>query len=156
MISRPFFTPRKTRMRMNLHLVASGDFVLGRDVLCEFDYWPLAVSMPPTKVYPQCKAAVPVRRCDHVFRSKRKAECNTQVQSHALLRRGFGTSVPFIQNVWIPYWLLFLQTLTFLTARYVRCMGIWPPSPLQFKFLHNKFSISIISKGIQMLLVALL
>ena len=37
--------------------------------------------MPPTKVCPQCKAAVPVRwktceRCDHVFRSKRKAECN--------------------------------------------------------------------------------
>ena len=30
--------------------VASGHFVLGRDVLCEFDYWPLAVSMPPTKV----------------------------------------------------------------------------------------------------------
>ena len=120
--------------------------------------------MPPTKVCPQCRAAVPVRRrtcerCDHVFRSKRKAECNlrekavkrmgavesdsvksarkakdklhkpfkerqklvsegrnktmriasmresrdsdrflvnTQVQSHALLRRGFGTSVPFI------------------------------------------------------------
>ena len=25
-------------------------------------YWPLAVSMPPTKVCPQCKAAVPVRR----------------------------------------------------------------------------------------------
>ena len=81
MISRPFFTPRKTRMHMNLDHVASGDFVLGRDVLCEFDYWPLAVSMPPTKVCPQCKAAVPVRRktcerCDHVFRSKRKAECN--------------------------------------------------------------------------------
>ena len=39
--------------------------------------------MPPTKVCPQCKAAVPVRRktcehCDHVFRSKRKAECNLQ------------------------------------------------------------------------------
>ena len=37
--------------------------------------------MPPTKVCPLCKAAVPVRqktceRCDHVFRSKRKAECN--------------------------------------------------------------------------------
>ena len=48
-------------MRMNLDHVASGDF-LGRDVLCEFDYWPLAVSMPPTKVCPQCKAAVPVRR----------------------------------------------------------------------------------------------
>ena len=81
MISRPFITPRKTRMRMNLDHVASGHFVLGRDVLCEFDYWPLAVSMPPTKVCPQCKAAVPVRRktcerCDHVFRSKRKAECN--------------------------------------------------------------------------------
>ena len=54
------------QVTLNLDLVASGDFVLGRDVLCEFDYWPLAVSMPPTKVYPQCKAAVPVRRktCD--------------------------------------------------------------------------------------------
>ena len=78
MISRPFFTPLKTCMRMNLDHVASGHFVLGRDVLCEFDYWPLAVSMPPTKVCPQCKAAVPVKRktcerCDLVFR---KAECN--------------------------------------------------------------------------------
>ena len=36
-------------MRINLDHVASGHFVLGRDVLCE--YWPLAVSMPPTKVY---------------------------------------------------------------------------------------------------------
>jgi len=62
--------------------VASGHFVFGRDVLCEFnyclDYWPLAVSMPPTKVCPQCKAAVPVRRkicerCDLVFRFKQKA-----------------------------------------------------------------------------------
>ena len=71
MISRPFFTPRKTRMRMNLDHITSGRFVLGRDVHCEFDYWPLAVSMPPTKVCPQCEAAVPVRwktceRCDHV------------------------------------------------------------------------------------------
>ena len=49
-------------MRMNLGHMASGHFVLGRDVLCEFNYWPLAVSMPPTKVCPQCKAAVPVRR----------------------------------------------------------------------------------------------
>ena len=32
-------------MRMNLDLVASGHFVLGRDVLCEFDYWPLAVCL---------------------------------------------------------------------------------------------------------------
>ena len=34
----------------------------------------------PQKVCPQCEAAVPVRRktCErsHVFRSKRKAECN--------------------------------------------------------------------------------
>ena len=30
-------------MRMNLDHVASGHFVLGRDVLCEFDYWPWAV-----------------------------------------------------------------------------------------------------------------
>ena len=45
MISWPFFTPRKTRMRMNLDHVANGHFVLGRDVLCEFDYWPLAVSL---------------------------------------------------------------------------------------------------------------
>ena len=68
-------------MRMNLDCVASSHFVLGRDVLCEFDYWPLAVSMSSTKVCLQCKAAIPVRRktcerCDHVFRSKRKAECN--------------------------------------------------------------------------------
>ena len=72
------FTPRKARMRMNLDHVVGGHFVLGRDVHCEFDYWPLAVSMPPTKVCSQCKAtAVPVRRktcehCDHVFRPKRK------------------------------------------------------------------------------------
>ena len=32
MISRLFFTPRKLRMRMNLDHVASGRFVLGRDV----------------------------------------------------------------------------------------------------------------------------
>ena len=31
-------------MRMNLDHVASGRFVFGRDVHCEFDYWPLAVS----------------------------------------------------------------------------------------------------------------
>ena len=68
-------------MRMDLDHMASGHFVLQRDVLCKFDYWPLAVSMPPTKVCPQCKDALPVRWktcecCDLVFRSKRKAECN--------------------------------------------------------------------------------
>ena len=78
-------------MRMNLDHVASGHFVPGRDVHCEFDYWPLAVSMPPTKVCPQCKAAVPVRRktcerCDHVFRSKRKAECNLREKAMKRMR----------------------------------------------------------------------
>ena len=48
MISRPFFTPRKTRMRMNLDHVASGRFVLGETFIAR-------------KVCPQCKAAVPVR-----------------------------------------------------------------------------------------------
>ena len=67
-------------MRMNLEHMACGHFVIGRDIYCEFDYWPLAVSMPPTKVWQQCTTAVPVRqktceRCDHVFQSKRKAEC---------------------------------------------------------------------------------
>ena len=72
--------------------MASGRFVLGRDVHnCEFDYWPLAVSMLPTKVCPQCKAAVPVRqntceRCDHVLRSKRKAECNLQEKAMKCVR----------------------------------------------------------------------
>ena len=79
-------------MRMNLDHVASGCFVLGRDVHCEFDYWPLAVSMPPTKVCPQCKAAVPVRwktceRCDHVFRSKRKAECKLREKAMKSARK---------------------------------------------------------------------
>ena len=41
-------------MRMNLDHVASGHFVIGRDVLCEFDYWPLAVS-----TYTSNKVSVP-------------------------------------------------------------------------------------------------
>ena len=48
-------------MNLDIGHVASGCFVLGRDVHCKFDYWPLAVSMPPTKICPQCKAAVHVR-----------------------------------------------------------------------------------------------
>ena len=64
--------PKNSGENTVLDHVASGHFVLGRDVHCEFDYWPLAVSMPPTKVYPLCKSAVPVRRktcecCDHVL-----------------------------------------------------------------------------------------
>ena len=78
MISRQFFYFADNAHAYESGHVASGHFVLGRDVLCEFDYWLLAVSMPPTKVCPQCKAAVTVRRktcerCDLVFR---KAECN--------------------------------------------------------------------------------
>ena len=47
--------------------------------------------MPPTKVCPQCKAAVPVRlktceRYDHVFRSKRKAECNLREKAMKCMR----------------------------------------------------------------------
>ena len=45
-------------MRINLDHVASDGEI---DVHCEFDYRPLAVNMPPTKVCPQCKAAVSVR-----------------------------------------------------------------------------------------------
>ena len=75
-------------MRMNLEHVAGGRFVLRRDVHCEFDYWPLAVSM---KVCSKCKAAVPVRRktcerCDHVFRSRRKAECNLREKASSRIR----------------------------------------------------------------------
>ena len=85
-------------MRMNLDHVGSGHLVLGRDVHCKFDSWPLAVSMPPTKVCPQCKAAVSVRRktcerCDHVFRSKRKAECNLREKAMKRMRAVQSDSV---------------------------------------------------------------
>ena len=81
MISR---TPRKTCMRMNLDHVARGHFVPGRDVHCKLNYWLLAVSMPPTKVCPQCKAAVPVRwktceRCDHDQKEKQSVICERKL-----------------------------------------------------------------------------
>ena len=41
------FYSAENAQRMNLDHV---DFVLGRDILCEFDYCPLAVRMPPTMV----------------------------------------------------------------------------------------------------------
>ena len=80
---------------MNLDHVASGHFVLGRDILCEFDYWPLAVTMPPTKVCPQCKAVrwKTCECCDHVFRSKRKAECNLREKSMKRMRAVESDSV---------------------------------------------------------------
>ena len=64
-------------MRMNLDHMASGRLFLGETFIASS----IIGHMPPTKVCSQCKAAVPVRwetceRCDHVFRSKRKAECN--------------------------------------------------------------------------------
>ena len=67
-----FYSAEKKHAYLNLDHMASGRFVLGRDVHCKFDCWPLAVSMPPTKVCLQCKTAVPVRqktceRCDHFF-----------------------------------------------------------------------------------------
>ena len=51
--------------------------------------------MPPTKVCPKCRAAVPIRwktceRCDHVFHSKRKAECNLQEKAMKSARKAKG------------------------------------------------------------------
>ena len=70
-------------MRMNLDTWLAAILFLGETFFASLiiAYWPLVVSMPPTKVCPQCKAAVTVRRktcerCDLVFRFKRKAECN--------------------------------------------------------------------------------
>ena len=47
--------------------------------------------MPPTKVCPQCKVAVPViwktcERCDHVFRSRGISECNLQEKAMKRMR----------------------------------------------------------------------
>ena len=63
-----------------------------------FIYWPLAVSMPSTKVCPQCKAAMPIRWktcecCDHVFRSKRNAECNLREKAMKCMRAVVSDSV---------------------------------------------------------------
>ena len=54
--------------------------------------------MPPTKVCPHCKAAVLVRwktceRCDHVFRSKGKAECNLREKAMKRMRAVESDSV---------------------------------------------------------------
>ena len=54
-ISRPFYTPRKMRVHMNLDTWLAAVLFLGKTFNCEFDYWSLAVSMPPTKVCPQVK-----------------------------------------------------------------------------------------------------
>ena len=97
-------------MRMNLDHVTSGHFVLAWAwerffaSSCSLNYWPLAVSMPPTKVCPQCKAAVPVRqktceRCDHVFRSERKAECNLREKAMKRMRAVESDSVKSARKV---------------------------------------------------------
>jgi len=64
-------------MRMDLDTWLAAILFLGETFFASSisAYWPLAVGMPPTKVCPQCKAAVPVRRktcerCDLVFRSR--------------------------------------------------------------------------------------
>jgi len=64
-------------MRMNLDTWLAAILFLGETFFASsiIAYWQLAVSMPPTKVCPQCKAAVPVgrktcERCDLVFRFK--------------------------------------------------------------------------------------
>ena len=77
---------------MNLDHMASSYLFLG-DILCELDYWPMAVSMPPTKVCPGCKTAVRVRQktcehCDHVFLSKQKAECILREKAVKYMRAG--------------------------------------------------------------------
>ena len=67
----------------NVHAYESGHVsFLGETFFASSNiaYWPLAVSMPPTKVCPQCKAAVPVRRktcerCDLVFFEKQSVIC---------------------------------------------------------------------------------
>ena len=62
MISQPFFySAENAHVYMYLDHMTRSHFALGRDIHCEFDCWPLAVSMPQTKVCMQCKAAVPVR-----------------------------------------------------------------------------------------------
>ena len=97
-INQPFFYSAENAHAYEFGHVASGRFVLERDVFCEFDFWPLAVSMPSTKVCLQCKAAVPVKpktciRCDHVFRSKRKAECNLREKVMKCMRAVESDSV---------------------------------------------------------------
>ena len=90
-INQPFFYSAENAHAYEFGHVVSGRFVLERDAFCEFDIWPLAVSMPSTKVCPQYKAAVPVKqktceRCDHVFRSKRKTECNLREKGMKRMR----------------------------------------------------------------------
>ena len=68
----------------NVHAYKSGHVAFFASLIIA--YLSLAVSMPPIKVCPQCKAAVPVRhktceRCHLVFRFKRKAECNLRENS---------------------------------------------------------------------------
>ena len=51
-------------MRMNLDTWLAAILFLGETFFASsiIAYWSLAVSMHPTKICPQCKAAVPVRR----------------------------------------------------------------------------------------------
>jgi len=71
------FTPWKTRIRMNLDTWLAAILFLGETFFVSsiIAYSPLTISMPPTKICPQCKAAVPVRRktcerCDLMIQTK--------------------------------------------------------------------------------------
>ena len=72
-------------MRMNLDTWLAAILFLGEAFFVSsiIAHWQLAVSMPPTKVCPQCKAAVSVRRktcerCDLVFLdSNEKQRCDS-------------------------------------------------------------------------------
>ena len=56
------FTPRKMHMHIIFyHVVEAAIFFPFREDVLEFCELPLALTMPPSKVRPQCKAIVPIR-----------------------------------------------------------------------------------------------
>ena len=102
-MSRSFFTLRKTQMRMNLDLVDSSHFVLTWERR-SLQVWSLAVRLwVCLQQRYAAVAAVPVRwktceHCDnvfrsHVFRSKRKAECNLREKATKRMRAVESDSV---------------------------------------------------------------
>ena len=70
-------------------MASGGETFIASSIVGHCRIQALAVNLPPTKVSLQCKAVVPVRlktckRCDHVFRSKRKAERNSMKRTRAV------------------------------------------------------------------------
>ena len=84
MISRPFFTPRKTRMCMNLDHVASGYLVLGETFLTSsiIGHWQYVVCMPKNKGIPALQNCCTCKMEDMwtlwscLSIQTKKAECN--------------------------------------------------------------------------------